>query len=122
MPLNYSFKVCWASECGFSQEKLVVDLELDVADHVGVAKTDWQCESGDTITVDPEGAVLIESVLPFLVELARYLEHGGAGRWSLEEMHSMVKSEEGWVPVIDVFVFAIQNMGPDLIAQLAWKA
>ena len=100
----------------------MVHLELDVADHVGVSKTDWQCESGDKITVNPKGAVLIESVLPFLAELGTYLEHSGAWRWSLEEKHSMVKSKEEWVPVINIFVFAVQNIRPDLIAQLAWKA
>ena len=70
----------------------MVDLELDVADQVGVAVTDWQCKSGGKITVDPKCAVLVESVFPFFAELTGYLEHGGAGRWDLEEEHSMIHS------------------------------
>ena len=61
----------------------MVHLELDLANHMGVGKTDWQCESGDKIPIDPKGAVVIKSVLPFLAELAGYLEHSGAWRWSL---------------------------------------
>ena len=74
-----------------SQELEVVDLELDVADQVCIAATDGQCESGYEITVDTKRAVLIKSVLPFFAELARYLEHGGAWRWGLEETHSRIR-------------------------------
>ena len=104
------------------QEKSVINMEFELTDHVGVGKTDWQCESGDIITINPKGAVLIKSFLPFLAKLARYLEHVGAWRWNLVEKHSVVKAAIGRVPVIDVFVFAVQNIRPDLITQLAWKA
>ena len=56
----------------------MVDLELDVADHMGVGKTDWQFESGEKITVNPKRAVLIKSILSFLAEQAGCLEHIGA--------------------------------------------
>ena len=103
------------------QEKTVTNLEFELTDHVGVGKADWQCESGDIITINPKAAVLIKSCLPFVAKLARYLEHRGTWRWSLIEKHSVVKSAVPWVPVIDVFVLAVQNIRPDLITQLAWK-
>ena len=40
----------------------MINLELDLADHVGIGKTDWQCESGDEIIVNLKGAVLIKSM------------------------------------------------------------
>ena len=98
------------------------NLELKVAHHVDVAETDWQCRSGDKITVGTKGAVMIKSAPPFFVELARYLEHGEAWRWGLEEKHSILKSSYSWEPTVNVFVLAVQNMRPDPIAYLAWKA
>ena len=73
------------------QEKRVVDVELDVADQVGVLKTEWQCKSGNAVTVDTKGAVLIESFFSFLAELGAYAEHGEAWRWGCVErsVHSM---------------------------------
>lgn len=72
----------------------MVDLQLDITDHMGVGKTDWQCESGNGIPVYAKGAVLIESVLPFVVELGAYAEHGGAGGRGLVEEHLMVEAED----------------------------
>ena len=88
----------------------MINLELDLADKVDVAETNWQCESSDFITMNPKRAVLIKNILSFLTELARYLEDGGAWRWSSVEEHSMLKRTVFCVPVANVFVLAIQHI------------
>ncbi len=100
----------------------MINLELDRADNVDVAETNWQCESSDLITMNLKRAVLIKDVLPFLTELSRYLEDDGAWRWSSVKEHSMLKRTVFCVPVVNVFVLAVQNIRPDPVAQLGWKA